>query len=919
MRISSDPNRLAGLVIRVVLGLAGLAGLVWTASGEAVGQESPQNVVVEVLDIDVDSRVSRVPDPIQSLRVELQVTNHSDRTVVLQSETLTLTSNENPCPFNPAVPEALLPGDVELAAGETVRGWVMFAAYQKLTEEPVLRLAWTVDGRALEWSLNDELRRLLELQTDLIGPDNCLAVISLNAVADQRIIWVLAREFRRLAQMNIQRVVVSSTGESSSPQRSQIITWLGSAVAGNENGRLPFNQRSTSPVQFAEFHVAGFGGSSSRSRNSRDSYMHADREHAVAAALGDIYKDLPLELAIRELNGTDAGIRRAALTSTVDRLHAAQLQQLIAAAKSSDSAEQQALVAEMLARVAYPNVVDDLRHFVLSSDQRVSQAALKSLVDCLSPETMQTMKDIWLISADNPSFRVSIVREILDARDYRWIPFLAEYAELQLEQVVANSAALAPQTADDEVITDDPDAEVPSEQDAEYPEDEQLNPSEVQTLKRVLAFLQEQQHPEFIQVARTQVLKISNRDIQDVVLGFILDSDQPEDNMLIRQYIEQRLPEGRMSSELINTIRQYPDTRYTESLLELSRNTTLRSHERRSVLTLAIRCASDSQMDLIINEFPGMDRYSRPLVLQQLAALNHPRWLELAKESINSQDTSLFNTAMAAMRSHASPEVLEVLLSRMEEILDQAENKENLDSSLARQVPQMVASVGSFTHPSARRILNRCYISPFEPLRDQSRSAMARIIARSPGYADFVNMEKASRDRKHEEAMKHAHAALLKDPFMADALHSRASLYLLKGEVVLAIEDLHQASKLNPEDTVADSTLAIATVRMGQVKQGLADAEEILRRVPEEVTNMYTITLYNAACAYARAVELPDVSEEDRRGYADRAMELMFKSAEGGFNDADHTAWDPDLQALHSHDRWDDLIARIDANEAVKP
>ncbi|MEZ6061384.1 MAG: hypothetical protein R3C19_13655 [Planctomycetaceae bacterium] len=902
------------------------------AAGSAAAKQesSPKSGLrVDILEVTVnlERTVTKPLDAARSVAVRTMVSNTLDRPLEVKLSDIQLTCDGTAFSPNPVYPDALLKEDRTLAPGEEIAGWLAFSIAGPVTDEPELTLTWQVNGKTLSWSINGELRRLLNVKTERIGPDNCLAVMTLNDAIDREMIWVLSTAFRELHEAGMRRLVVVSIGESHSPQRGVITSWLATARIGNEEMRLPTGPQPRSPVQFPVFHAAGFGNSTGnyrvgrRYRNSGGStFLHPDRERAVAAALQDLYQRQPVDTALAGLQSSEPGIRRAALSTSIDRLTPEQLRQVIADVASAP-ASQQALVAELLSQVAYPGVVESLRNFVLSSDAEVSQAALNSLVQCLSPETDRVVHEIWLTSVDNAGFRERIVNEMLSADDDRWSSYVRETAELLLDRA-ARSASEPPSSADSAEPKDPPD-EAPDKPVAHAaPADSKDTPaplsrSESQLLQRTLAFFEEHEEPGFVHFARARVLEIHEPETQDRVLEFLLAFNDPTDAELARQYIDLRLPHGTTSDRLIAVVTQFPDKRYTERLLELSKNASLRSSVRNNLMTAAIHCATGRQLDPLIEDFNGLDDSAQTLLLQQLAASNHPRWLELAESTLG-KNPARDGAVLRIMGANPSPESLNLLLRLLEQTRLRADSEEEFDRKEAGYAQNLIAQVSTFSHPEAKRILNRCYISRSSMLRGQAKLAIQRSLQKSPGIADYIRMSQATDQRQYSEALEAASDAIAKDPFMADALHSRASLYLRDNRIGPALRDLEESIRLQPEDIVAESTLAIARIRSGDVAAGLEYADEILSRVPEEAGDMRWITLYNTACAYARTDEVPGISDEKREQYLDRAVDLFSRSIESGFGDVGHVLNDPDLDALHNRPEWESLL-RTMAEVAKRP
>jgi hypothetical protein len=71
--------------------------------------------------------------------------------------------------------------------------------------------------------------------------------------------------------------------------------------------------------------------------------------------------------------------------------------------------------------------------------------------------------------------------------------------------------------------------------------------------------------------------------------------------------------------------------------------------------------------------------------------------------------------------------------------------------------------------------------------------------------------------------------------------------------------------------------------------------------------------LYDFACVYSVA---SDKMPDKRTVYADRAMDLLAKAVNDGWNDAAHTARDTDLDPLRNREDFKKLLADLEKKSA---
>jgi hypothetical protein len=108
--------------------------------------------------------------------------------------------------------------------------------------------------------------------------------------------------------------------------------------------------------------------------------------------------------------------------------------------------------------------------------------------------------------------------------------------------------------------------------------------------------------------------------------------------------------------------------------------------------------------------------------------------------------------------------------------------------------------------------------------------------------------------------------------------------------------------------TEADHPYAL--LRTGRTAEAVARAEELTKQA---IWN--NAQWYNFACLYAVAGTRVAGKREE---YADRAMELLRKAVNAGYDDAGHVGWDPDFTSLRERDDFKKLLAELAKASPVK-
>lgn len=947
-------------------------------AGQEVESKQPAPLSIQIEDVQLVN-MSGLSSINGQFSLKLRVRNESPDPLSLQISQFQFECGGKILHCNSAVRNPILTGPCELQPGDEAEGMMGLNLNYPSADEPRMDLLCKLDDDILlRISVNDALHKLTRLTTRLLGPEDSLAIVQIHRSVDKLSIGALTGEFQRLQKDGIQRVIldVKESSKSRTPAyttRMAISGWLGSVKKGYTPRRFSLGEPIRCSVQFNDFFVTGMGhrdpsGSSYGSEN----IYYSTVDQAIAVALKSEYEGMPLESAIADMQHSEPGIRRIAIEANIDRLSEAQLDAILKDAPSRSPAHQ-ALVAGNLYRVSVPMAVSTLETLVQNANTEVSQAALKSLVRSVSPSSVQALKHVWHESYGNSGLRRDIVSAVKEAGDYRYADLLEEYAKEMILSSVAFEVSESKRSPKNSAT----ESSLPGSSSASSGANAfQLPTSQARYLKSVLDFLKEQDNSGVAVTAKSELLRIADLEVQDVVFEFLTNAEAGSElNSIARSYIRSRLkknessgdgltegqerkledkygPKGRkrlkkITSTLLNAIRRFPDSIYTSRLVELASFEGISSTLRRNCFQVATLCATDSQLRKLIGDFNKLDRYGRDHLLKQMSALGHPDWLPLAKKCL-SQDESTQFIAIAILSQNQSVEAMNVLIERLSQLIDETESeaavtgqgspdasthsdqgddgkavaaatfpgKSDLSAQSKRLVEKLLNSLRSSKLPEARRMINRCERSSSLKLYELAVKAAQNEFRSDPNAAALASAARLRRSKQYDLAMKAYDTILQSDPFCSSAYASRSSLYLRTGEPELAMKDLKQALELEPEDVLIESLIALAEVRLGRAKEGIEQMESIVKSIPDLPTIVRRDALYNLACTYGRSIEV-EKDEATRKQYMARAMEVFHDCVhrEEGFDDPLHIQNDPDMNVFRTHPDWADLIAKVELNE----
>ncbi|MEZ6124287.1 MAG: hypothetical protein R3C49_14090 [Planctomycetaceae bacterium] len=909
------------------------------------------------------------------LLIQLSVTNVGSEILQVRHDQFTITVDGKPMPVSMAVPDPLLANVKTLPAGAQATGWVSVNLPSRPPAEPEILVQWKIDDREVKVSVNAAVREMSGLTVERPDDRHRFAVVTINRSLEMLSLWMLNRELKGLKDQGVEQLVLvcrNSIPHQSTFYRQLTLPWLGSVSPDPERRNLGIQSCVVSPFQFTKFVVADGGVRQMPTAFQYQTHQFAsyqpDRERAVAEVLREFYEDMPLAEALADLQHAEPGIRRAVLETNIDRMTETQLREAAAAADQRGP-DQQVLLADQLHRVAVSVGVEILEDYAHRDDQAVRQAAIRSLIQCVSPQAVAAVRKLSQEVASDPEQLGFLVSSLVSAGDYRQADLVADHAEELLKTFLKNapqtgslatgSSPSVPRIQVTRTVTQMFNGQVITQQVTET-----ADGSPAALFFASLSFLKQHNHDGFRTVATQELLNIATPGVQDQVLSFLLGNreDDAELEPLVRSYIEQRLadlpqeandtddgltaaqraaliqkysprstsPNSPLTESLFHTIARFPDSQWTPVLLGLSKPNRIDDGLARIAFQAALMCSSSDQLDQFLGDFNQLDALGKSQILNHLGRLQDDRGLELAKQSLRTVDGNE-SYALRYLGSLQSPEAFEILTDRMNELREELTAADAPRES-AQQTPrlnlifrileQLQSGSQMAAIPKTRRAVNRLRVSGLPGADDRVLYAIRNSLTCIPRSLLQLVQTAYEHEKvgKYEEALPLFQQAVEFDPFYYPAHSGLASLYLRFGDLKNAAAELKIADELNPEDVHTQSMIALSEIRQGHIRAGLDLSEKLLKSIPETAPSVRNDTLYNTACSYGRAFEV-EPNAELREKHLVRGIELLWEcvNQKKGFDEPQHAKQDPDLNAFHNHKDWEALLAKMEHNAKSNP
>ena len=858
------------------------------------------------------------------LIIAVTVENATDKAITVAREQFQLLINGEPAEISSVDAHPTLPR-TDLQPGKTVEGWVGFGSIVYDGKEPAMVLRLQVPTRQpVDISLNDEVRRQSAFQNLPLGPDGCLLQISTNRNLDVLSIWPVETILKSAASQKVGRILFSSTRETPPVIVDEFKVWLSSMIdasAAASDPNMRFLPRISPPlprsdIRFQQIFVGGLNEATNRQYAfyRRSVIVLPSAEAAVASALTPVYRRVPAAVAVADLRNPNPGVRRAAMAGAVDRLTSEQAETILNEALHG-SPELQAEMAGYLNLIPGSRSVETLRILSDSIHPQVSLIALRSLIRSLDPAAEKAMTDLWQASSNQPDLQRQILGVIIELNSERWTSLVAGYVAEQLRKSAVGSAAV-----DANPITpqDPPDGE--TEDPVSSPSRRSV-PNHRNLMASALSFLHQQGHTGTLEALRSHLLQISDPGLQDIALTALVNVREPVDDMLIRQCLDQRIRSGSITDSIRTAVVQLPSPQWTELLLRDLKSGLDASNQPLSAQAL-LRCATAGQLDQIIDEFESLPPSAKQQTLRHLVLLDHPRWrtlaqklIELPLQSTPEQNTSarsiartLASETIQLLAVDASEEAIAMLNSRLATAVAEIGPATDIPIENRTYVDRLIETVALFAHPECRRSLNRVARCENQDLREKAVMQIRNSVGRSPAFAMLAQrqMMKTKEEQTlddNDETITLLSECIEQDPYLPEMYIRRSSVLMHLNRFRETIDDLKIADRLSPENMDVVSMIALTEVRLGDTEAGLKHAEELVVTAPRDVSS-----LYNGACSYSRAIENPNVTDEQKQSYGDRAIALLRLTIATDFRAFEdlpkHLQADEDLVAIHTHPEW---------------
>jgi len=811
------------------------------------------------------------PDgPARYLALELRVVNPTQKTISLKKADLSLTVDAQPLSWQKLPREIQHHGfqvgarhvslndcppweTVEIAPLSTQTLWVIWPHVSHTTEVPQLTVQVRTGDKSQPLDINRQEYAALQLQEERIGPRGCLALLTINGSLNSINVGDLVRRLESLAGAGSPRVVLN-WGSTAVVPDGQILSWLQNSARQPGFGRAVSESLPTLPATLEELHLVRFSNGQFPSNNpdQSDGKVHKTLAEATSAALRTAFLVLPERDLLAEIQDGHPLSRSAALRYGASRLNQSRLPYLLSLTKDPDANLQRAAL-EALAEFPDETALAHLQAQVQSPDPATQRTAIRSLASSRYASHQASLKTI-LRTANEP-----------------------------LRQVIYTVLSEQPRS-------DWSDALFAAAHDAQ----DRWN---LNALKAVVSL----GHPNVVDLLEDGLASSEGTVRQFSFQILSQRSDQRSEALAVNELLK-RLETRAPDQEMQQLIRRTRDPRTLPLLLKLLET----SKERGSLINALAMVGDQSTGDHLQKLYPKLQSHEKASAMNALRILKHPASLSLAGEAVASKEPSLISAGSQVLTQDGSEEACTQLLAALEK--HAAVETKSLNTYA---ISVLCNALSTFSDPRIRLALAKLQASENESLRLHARTALQQIRTRSPGYQYIYQAMSYSQREQWEEAEAFYTLALQLDPLLPEAWSGRGNVRLRLDRIADSGTDFSEAMKLDPENAMGITGLALVHVMSGRDQEAFALIDQHRPRFKED-----GLFLYNTACVYGRALEkvLKQPKSDEQAALAQKFREQSLKdlsdSIDQGFDDFEWMQKDPDLKPLHDDPAFKKLADR---------
>ena len=499
-----------------------------------------------------------------------------------------------------------------LQPGEAKTHWVNFSDLAASRNIPNLVLKMQNGAQQAEYSINDYFDAELKLAVDRLGPQDCIARLTIDGRLDTVNLGYLNKTIEDLTAKEVSRFVLRWTEKAEQQIDSQIVTWLlqGAKAAGTQ---ADSNSKNL-PLFPSNVRAMSLTGLKSANGDVRNQSVVFDSEtEAIAETLKNLYESLPPREIIYSLRSDSDATRYAALRYGGRRLSSAEVPLLLSLLEDQNPEIQQAAVFAL--RYQHDDrTMSRLTRLARDAESPLRQAALESLAQSRYPRAVEIVSG--LLQTEPPAARQSILEVLAASGRGEWADLLYEY----------------------------------------------LNRPDTELQSGILKALVVLGHPQ-VQSVLKSALKHTDTEIRQEALKYLIAAEDPESEQIALEYTLKELRTTPPDNNMVILLNRTRDARAVPLLWEhLEANPA----SRPTLISLLGNLGDREVAQKLSEYYDEWTANEQAAILRALQAMKSERFFELAPRALMSDSTSVVNVVCQALMSDGSDQAVDLLIEAWE-------------------------------------------------------------------------------------------------------------------------------------------------------------------------------------------------------------------------------------------------------------
>lgn len=658
----------------------------------------------------------------------------------------------------------------------TAAAWLLYSGLDTGANVPRMQLKLDVADRTHTLDVNAHERAALALETERLGPENCLALLtiggSLNTVSAAHV----ADQLDALAAAGTARVVLAWTEAAPAPQ-PQFVGWL--LTSRLTQNQRPYDHLPDLPASIRELHLAQLPGGAEQAGYHGDATasVHDHAGDAVAAALRSAFTSLPRDELRREIALGHPYSRAAALVHGADRLADDDLALILRCADEADPHIQRAAVTA-LGCFGLPAAIDKLLATARSGKSPLAETALVALAGSRYPQAHAALSG-YLVEV-HPEMRATVVEVLARHPRPLWSDAIFGY-----------------------VRDSDP----------------KLRLVALQALVRI-------GHPQLFDVL-AEALRSDDADLRNEAFVRLSERTDPPSESLAAEHALELLQSEPPTPAVMALLSRTRDRRAVPLLLK---HLDAQTDNRRPLIELVADVGGPDVAPELLSRYPKFSEFERAGAFQKLIEFRTEGLRPLALEALLSRQPQLTDLAAKYLGSEADPAAVQLLSQALETTREPAPWHSLCNTLAMIGTPEARAALGRARRhedQNLRRIAADCsermrFNSPAFGFTSQAEQAVsgedfekadqfyAVALEIDPLYGRAYSSRghlRLKQDR-HDDARADFTKALELDEFDTQAVTGLAITQAMSGDFREAIESIRAAAERFPDDLLFEYNTA---------------------------------------------------------------------------------------------------------------